>query len=607
MSLRETLLVPIPGEARGGTNLRYDPLYDRIKEARREDLDVPQGEWQQALKKADWPLVVRLASDALAKQSKDLQLAAWLTEALLRQDGFGGLQRGLDLVAGMLEEFWDELYPELEDGDAELRAVPLEWLGRTLEHGTRLVPINAAGHTTLDYLHAARVPTESEADDDEGKRRARAQAVDEGKLTPEEFQAEVDATPKTWYKTLAADVGGAAAALEALERIADERFGADAPSLIKLRTALQDIGKTVGVLLAQKLQADPDPVEVEEVVLADPAGDMPGAGDHAAPHGAPVPVATGAVRAPRSLDEAAAQLDAVARLLRGRAPADPAPYLMLRGYRWGELRRGGVEVDPRLLEAPPTELRSALKELVLAERWAEALEAGESMMAAPYGRGWLDLQRYSILACEALGGDHEALARALRGALRSLLQDVPRLPELMLLDDTPCANPDTRRWLAADGLTRGAGAAPDDAANGTGGASSGGAPLGVQNRARGLARQGETQRAVELLIREAASSRSERDRFLRRTEAASIMVEAGLEVVALPILNELLEQIETHQLERWEEGETVALPLALAHRCIAAARPDDSDLESLYLRICRLDPLGAIRLQDAAANGGSGS
>src|SRR3954469_13314789 len=121
MSVRGDLVNPIPGPNPAGIDLRYDPLYDKIKEARHEDDDAPQGDWQRARKTADFGLVTKLAGDALATRSKDLQLAAWLTEAQLRREGFAGLRDGLELLAGLLRDFWNELYPPLEDGDAELR------------------------------------------------------------------------------------------------------------------------------------------------------------------------------------------------------------------------------------------------------------------------------------------------------------------------------------------------------------------------------------------------------------------------------------------------------------------------------------------------------
>src|SRR5438270_11807769 len=90
--LRDDLLNPIPGNNPCGENLRYDPVYDKIKEARFEDEDdAPQGEWQRAGKKADFPLVIELAGDALVKKRKELQLAAWLDEATLRRERFSAL------------------------------------------------------------------------------------------------------------------------------------------------------------------------------------------------------------------------------------------------------------------------------------------------------------------------------------------------------------------------------------------------------------------------------------------------------------------------------------------------------------------------------------
>src|SRR5580704_2481941 len=116
MSLRDERLGPILGDNPGGSDLRYDPVFDKIKEARREDDDAPQGDWQTTRKTADWTLVIKLTKDALSKKSKDLQVAAWLTEALLRREGFAGLRGGLDLMTGLLDQYWDTLYPEIDDG-----------------------------------------------------------------------------------------------------------------------------------------------------------------------------------------------------------------------------------------------------------------------------------------------------------------------------------------------------------------------------------------------------------------------------------------------------------------------------------------------------------
>src|SRR5271163_115057 len=120
MPLRPDLLTPIAGDHPSGANLRYDPLYDQIKEARRQDDTGPQGDWQRERKIADW-----------------------LTEAALHREKFAGLQQGLDLLRGLLEQFWDTLYPEIEDDDLEPRIVLLGWVGDRLVDPVRFTPITS--------------------------------------------------------------------------------------------------------------------------------------------------------------------------------------------------------------------------------------------------------------------------------------------------------------------------------------------------------------------------------------------------------------------------------------------------------------------------------
>ena len=105
MPFPEDLLNPIDGPNPSGVNLRYEPIYDKIKEARREEDQPPPGMTERDRKVADNSLVIKLTKDALTNKTKDLQLVAWLTEALLKQQGFAGLKDGLFLCHGLLENF----------------------------------------------------------------------------------------------------------------------------------------------------------------------------------------------------------------------------------------------------------------------------------------------------------------------------------------------------------------------------------------------------------------------------------------------------------------------------------------------------------------------
>ena len=331
MPLRDDILNPIEGPSPAGPSLRYDPVYDRIKEARTEsDVPVIEGDpWQGERKTADWGQVVRLCSEVLATRSKDLQLAAWLTEGLLRKDGFGGLREGLVLLKNLQEQFWEDLHPEIDDGDLEFRAAPLEWVGGYLDTPLRLTPLTRSGLTALDYVESRGVGYED--DPDEEKVANRRSAVAEGKLTAEEWDEAFNATPKEWYRTAVKELDGCLEAAAALETFTDERYDPDIrPSFKKLRDALAEVRRTAGQLFARKLELEPDPVAVEEVGPLDAgAGDEGEAG--AAPAEAEGGEEGGLPVEPRSRQDAQARIAAVARLhprpgdRLGRAPCRRLP------------------------------------------------------------------------------------------------------------------------------------------------------------------------------------------------------------------------------------------------------------------------------------------
>lgn len=621
------LLTPIPGDEPSGSDLRYDARYAAIKEARREDPDLPTGELDGPRKLAEWPQVVSLSVALLETETKDLQLAAWLTEAMLRKDGIPGLLTGVDLLEGYLQQLWDSFYPVMEDEeDVELRSGPLEWIGGRLDLPVRQSPIAQDGTTVLDYIVSRGIPTEAEADSNKDKREQRAEALEAGKRSPEEVDSAIEASPKSYYKVLLADIDATVASLAKLEAISDERFGNDAPGFTSLRKALEEVTQVARSILARKLELDPDPIEEEgeEELVADVTGD-----------------GTISIE-PTSARDAAGRIAAAAKYLRAEDPMNPAPYLLLRGFRWGELRATPGDLNPKLLEAPPTPVRSRLKGLLIDGRWQELLEQGESLMSNAQGRGWLDLQRYTLTACRNLGDGYDAVAAVVRSELRALLIAIPQLPHMTLMDDTPTANGETREWLEEEGITPDAadpeaatsGAAPpadapvdddapdtpaddgtealedalaeDDATSQSGGlakapvrrasaraGSTGRDPFSVARTELGL---GRPNRAIEIMVAQHAKERSPRGRFVRQTQVAFLMVEAGLESVARPILERLIQIIEERNLEEWESGPLVAQPMSLLCRVYDKLEVREDDREELYLRVCRLDPMQALGL-----------
>lgn len=600
MPLRTDLLDPIPGANPSGESLRYAPVYDQIKEARREELDVDQGAWAREIKRADWALVVKLASDALAKKTKDLQLAAWLTEAMLRREGIAGLREGINLIQGLLENFWDTLYPELEDGDPEIRAGILDWIGAKLDEGIRRSPLTRDGLDWFAYKESRSVPYEEEGESNDAKREARETALAEGKLAPEAFDKAVDATPTSFYAGLLETVDGTLEAVRNLESWCDDKFGDVAPSFSGLKQCLEEYRQTVRILLERKRSAEA-PAEApaqEAVEEAEPAAEYVEESPRAAAPARPA-LKKALTAEPADRDDAIERVIVAARYLRREEPYSPAPYLMLRGLRWGELRAGGSSIDPSLLEAPPSEIRQQIKKLSVEGSWAEVLETAETAMGMPCGRGWLDLQRYVVRACAELGGWYDAIANSVRSELRALLADYPDLPQMTLMDDTPTANRETLDWLAEFASAPQPQAMPEPepvyvSPEPETPAGEFEAPPDPFALATDALRAGNREEAIGILTREVAQERSGRGRFLRRTQLAQICLAAGKELIAFPILRDLAAEIESRRLEEWEAPDTLAHTLVLLYRCLTKLNAGAEEKQKVYERICRLDPIQAM-------------
>src|SRR5215469_16453037 len=338
MPFPDELLNPIEGPNPSGANLRYDPVYDKIKEARREEAQPPPGMSEQDRKVSDNAQVIRLTTELLTGKTKDLQLASWLTEAMLKQKGFGGLKDGLALCCGLVEKFWDTIYPEIEDGDVESRGAPLGFLGVKLDIPVKLVPVvEKAKYTVLDYQQSREVGYEDQIKGDEAKKK-RAALIKEGKLAPEIFDKAFEETAKKFYAQAEKDLDGCLGNLAQLKKSCDEKFGEEGPTFGPLQSALEASRHQIHAFLQKKREKEPDPVE--PVPAAAPAVE----GEAGAGAAGTDPVRTGVLITVEGSSEPADRVDAIkkvaeaAAFLRRREPQSPASYLMLRGLRWGELR-----------------------------------------------------------------------------------------------------------------------------------------------------------------------------------------------------------------------------------------------------------------------------
>src|SRR4051794_6122133 len=166
------LLAPVPGAKPTGGDLRADaspnsPYYvtkDARSSARAAERQLVTGEDAADAAPPDWRPVYQNATKVLTEKSKDLEITAYLIEALTRLHGFAGLRDGFRLARELVEKYWDGLYPLPDEEGLEARLAALVGLNGEDSEGTLIVPIarvpitdnTSAGRLACSHYHQAQ-------------------------------------------------------------------------------------------------------------------------------------------------------------------------------------------------------------------------------------------------------------------------------------------------------------------------------------------------------------------------------------------------------------------------------------------------------------------
>ncbi len=314
-----------------GEDLSFSTLFDQVKEARRADPDyLTQGDWQTDLKSSDWDLTLTLAAQGLARQSKDLMLVAWLSEALAHKHHFTGITFGLTLAERLLDNFWTGLFPSLEDGVDE-RAARLAWMKTTLADVVGGLPITQGQQYGLLRYDESRHVENLALQNPQAMRAA----LDEGKINAEVFQRSVVLTDSDHLRQKAAEIAASLKACQQLQSTADRLFGNDAPSFAGLHDVLSRAGQLAEKLLKDRgIELHPAPTAPTPVVSESAGAQPAGAAMTQTQQDIPVtPLRT----TPQTRDEAFTLQAGIAQFFKQTEPQSPVPYLIERAIKWGNM------------------------------------------------------------------------------------------------------------------------------------------------------------------------------------------------------------------------------------------------------------------------------
>jgi type VI secretion system protein ImpA len=314
----ERLLAPIAGANPAGQPLPFD-VRKRLDDARKEinlnqfaPNDPRRPEQPQS---ADWPGIEQLTQDTIARISKDLLVAARLTEALVKCHGFGGLRDGLRLLRRLTQDCWERIYPVIEDGDLEVRGAVFNWLddefkGAKFPYTLRTVPLTRVGN---EAPYGAQYGWQTWKDAQESK----------GPVTAEAFDQAAAATPREYCQTVVDDIAASADELTELAKVLSGKMGEAAPGLVQARKALLECHELANYLLKRKgpapVSARPASAAPVDSAAAQSANDVP------------------AARRPLTREDLLARLADASALLLEMEPQSPIAYMIQRAVRLARL------------------------------------------------------------------------------------------------------------------------------------------------------------------------------------------------------------------------------------------------------------------------------
>lgn len=335
------LLAAIDEKAPVGSDLRadssIDSLYYQIKDARNEARDIERQEAMGNIsdEKPRWDIVAKLCIEALETKTKDIEIAAWLTEAIVRREGLAGLAAGFSLLKGLVARYWETLYPLPNEEDGlEMRLAPLVSLNGEDYEGTLIQPIRqiaiTAGSSQGPFaLWQYQQAIENSKLTDNAliaKRR------EQGGIFMDQIQIAVQESGAVFYEQLQQDVQQASSEFNQLCELLETHCGHDAPPYSRISQAIEEFETHIRFILKE---APFTVVKNKSSDVAKEAEVKPATTEEPKMSKSATPTAMNA--AINSRNEALKLLGEIADFFTQTEPQSPLPFLLERAQRLGKM------------------------------------------------------------------------------------------------------------------------------------------------------------------------------------------------------------------------------------------------------------------------------
>lgn len=328
----DTLLSPISESQPTGADARVEPEitqnYYTLKDARTNARAAERSNIFDSANTEipEWLTIITQAPQMLCEQTKDLEICSWYTEALVRKEGFAGLKLGFELIRGLIEEYWDELYPMPDEDGLETRVAPLTGLNGSGAEGVLISPIrnipitNSPSHPNYS-LWQYQQALEIQKIHDENDRQNR---INSAGFSLTDIQQSVAETPDDFFKQIINDINHSIEDYKAISNKLDEYCGMEvSPPTRNIINVLEECLGAVKHLAG-------DVLEEADELINEGDNEISAGSAATAPESAPAGTIT-------TREEAFKQLLRISDFFRKTEPHSPIAAILQRAVDWGNM------------------------------------------------------------------------------------------------------------------------------------------------------------------------------------------------------------------------------------------------------------------------------
>lgn len=322
---------PLHGDKAAGDDLRSDPsptsAYSQLRDARKAARAAERSnlfDGNSGAADEHWRTVLELAPSILKNEAKDLEVACWYTEALIRKSGFQGLRDGFSLIHTLIEQFWDDLHPQPDEDGMSTRVAPLTGLNGEGAEGVLIVPLRNVPLTDdvepgpFNYWQYKQALDTQRVTDEQ----AREELVAKNGFNIDDINRAVELSSQDFYVNLRDDVRDALNEYKTISQVLDERCGIEhSPPTSNIIHTLTEILGAITHIARNRLP--------QETVASETTGE-----DAEQVDGSAVTISNQAVK---TRDDAFRQLSQISEFFRQTEPHSPISYVIDKAVKWGNM------------------------------------------------------------------------------------------------------------------------------------------------------------------------------------------------------------------------------------------------------------------------------